>query len=83
MNRVWKRFFRKLAGPLGFALYFFVTFSIAEYLGSIYGTMAFLAVYCVMIIVPVFAWMLKETYRQAKNEIDFENEMLVKDLKGE
>ena len=82
MNRVMKRFFLKLSQPVGFAIYFFVTFLLAEYLGSIYGAMAFLAVYGAMIIVPLFGWMLKEMYQQAKREIEWENDELLRDLKG-
>lgn len=82
MSRVMKRFFRKLSEPVGFAIYFFVTFSIADYLGEIYGAMAFLAVYGVMLIVPLFGWMLREMYQQAKREIEWENDELMRDLKG-
>ena len=80
MSRVMKRFIRKIAEPISFALYFFGTLMLAEYLGSVYGLNAFMATMVVMIIVPVFAWLIKETYLQAKREVDFENEQLLRDL---
>jgi hypothetical protein len=82
MNRVWKRFFRKLAEPVSFALYFFGTMLLAEYVGSFYGNMGFFIVWAVMVLVPFFAWMLKEIYRQAKQEVDIENQELLDAIKG-
>lgn len=82
MNRVWKRFFRKLAEPVSFALYFFGALMLAEYLDSIYGMIGYIAVFSVMVVIPVLGWMIKEIYLQAKREIDFENEELMRELKG-
>lgn len=82
MNRVWKRFFRKLAEPVSFALYFFGTMLLADMLGDKYGAQAFIGVWVVMIVIPVGVWMLKEIYRQAKWEVDAENREVINELKG-
>lgn len=82
MSRVWKRFFLKVAEPVSYVLYFFGTMLLAEYMESKYGMIAFLGIWGVMVVLPVLGWMLKEMYRQAKNEIDFENEELLRNIKG-
>jgi hypothetical protein len=82
MNRVWKRFFLKVAEPVSYVLYFVGTMLLAEYMESKYGMIAFMGIWGVMVVLPVLGWMLKEMYRQAKREIDFENEELLRELKG-
>ena len=85
MNRVWKKFFRKLAEPVGIFLYMFGTMLIAEYVAEHlgYGAEGYIAVVVVMVIIPIFAMMLRMTWRQAKDEVDRENEVLLRDIKGE
>jgi len=82
MSRVIKRFIRKIAEPISFALYFFGTLMLAEYFGAAYGVNAFIATISVMIIVPIFAVMIRMTWRQAKDEVARENEELMRSLKG-
>ena len=85
MNRVWKKFFFKLAEPLGFALYVFSTMVLAEYVAKVleYGDNGYIAVVGVMIIIPILVVMLRMTWRQAKSEVDRENEEMLNTLKGE
>ena len=82
MNRVWKRFFFKLLEPVSFAAYFFSTMLLAEYTETLYGLKGFIAVLAVMLLVPMFAYMLRMTYRLAKDEIDRENQEVLDALKG-
>ena len=83
MNRVWKRFFAKLAEPLGFGLYFFGTMVLAEYVAEVleYGKEGYLTVIAVMVIIPIFAIMIRMTWNQAKHEIARENEVMLNTLK--
>ena len=85
MNRIWKRFFFKLAEPLAFFMYFFATMTLAEYTAENlgYGAEGYIAVVVVMVIIPIFAVMLRMTWRQAKSEIERENEEMLNTLKGE
>ena len=83
MNRVWKKFFRKLAEPVGIFIYVFSTMILAEYVGDIlgYGNEGYIAVIAVMIFVPVLAMMIRMTWRQAKEEVDRENQVMLNALK--
>lgn len=85
MNRVWKKFFRKLAEPLGFGLYFFVTMVLAEYVAEVleYGSEGYLTVIAVMVIIPIFAIMIRMTWQQAKSEVERENQDMLNTLKGD
>jgi hypothetical protein len=82
MNRVWKRFFLKVAEPVSYALYFFGTMLLAQYMESKYGMIAFIGIWGVMVVFPLLVWMLREMYRQAKQEVDIENQELLRTLKG-
>ena len=83
MNRVWKKFFRKLAEPVGIFFYVFGTMFLAEYVGDIlgYGADGYITVIVVMIILPILAMMIRMTWRQAKDEVARENEVMLNTLK--
>ena len=85
MSRVWKKFFFKLAEPLAIASYVFSTMFLAEYVATVleYGKEGYFAIIAVMIFIPVLAVMLRMTWRQAKYEVDRENEEMIRTLKGE
>lgn len=82
MNRVWKRFFFKLVEPVSFFVYFFATMTLAGHVETLYGKEGFIAVWTIMVFVPVIAVLLRMTWRQAKNEIERENEKMLYALKG-
>jgi hypothetical protein len=83
MNRVWRKFLKKLAEPLGIGLYVFGTMVLAEYVGTEleYGKEGYTAVLGVMIFIPILAIMLRITWRQAKDEVDRENQVMLNALK--
>lgn len=85
MNRVWKKFFLKLAEPLGIVLYVCSAMILAEYVGTVleYGKEGYAAVLGIMIFIPILAIMLRMTWRQAKDEVDRENQDMLNTLKGE
>jgi hypothetical protein len=84
MNRVWKKFFLKLAEPLGIVLYVSGTMLLAEYVATVleYGKEGYFAIIAVMIFIPVLAVMLRMTWRQAKDEVERENRDMLNTLKG-
>ena len=83
MNRVWRKFLKKLAEPLGIGLYVFGTMILAEYVGTVseYGKEGYAAVLGVMIFMPILAMMIRMTWRQAKDEVARENEIMLNTLK--
>ena len=83
MNRVWKKFFRKLAEPLGIGFYVFGTMALAEYVGTVleYGKEGYAAVLGIMIFIPILAIMIRMTWHQAKDEVARENEIMLNTLK--
>lgn len=83
MNRVWRKFLKKLAEPLGIALYVSSAMILAEYVGTVleYGKEGYAAVLGVMVFVPILAMMIRMTWRQAKDEVARENEIMLNTLK--
>ena len=84
MNRVAKRFLKKLAEPVGIVLYVMATMIVATYVevSLEYGVYAYIAVLSVMIIIPLIFMMLRMTWQQAKFEIEHENKEVLDTLKG-
>jgi len=84
MNRVWKKFFLKLAEPLGIILYICSAIILAEYVRTVldYGKEGYFAIMAVMIFVPILAVALRMTWRQAKYEVECENRDMLNTLKG-
>lgn len=84
MNRVWKRFLRKISEPVGIMLYVAFVFWFAKFTEAYFNEpLAYAAVMISMIIVPLFAGMVKFTWLTAKSEIDRENEEIIRKIKGE
>lgn len=79
-----KRFLRKLAEPVGIAVYVSFSFLVADYAASVieheYAPYMVLAV---MIVIPVLAFMVKMLWDTAKQEIEIENYKLMRDIKGD
>jgi mannitol-specific phosphotransferase system IIBC component len=78
MNRVAKKFFGKLLPPVGMIVYVFAAMHLAGYAEDpLYGlfTIGF------MVIGPMVGYMLRETWLQAKREVEYENELMINTLK--
>lgn len=85
MSRVWKRFLIKVSKGVG---------AIAYVLGSMFaggfiaGWLGFdveagiLAGATVMVVLPMVAFLLRDVYRDAKQEVEWENRKMMNALKG-
>ena len=86
MNRVWKRFLFKVAK--GMAVIYYVLGSmftggfIAGWLGYDleWGIMFGAGVF---VIAPMTFYMIRDVYRDAKREVEWENQKLMRDIKGD
>jgi putative effector of murein hydrolase LrgA (UPF0299 family) len=85
MSRVWKRFFIKMSKGVGGIAYvlgsMFAGGFIAGWLG--YDIEAgILAGAMLFIILPMVAFLLRDLYRDAKQEIEWENRKMMNAIKG-
>ena len=83
MNRVWKKFFKKLAGPIGFMAY--ILFAVVLTLWTAENVSEGLAVIVgiIMLPVPMFAYLVRDMWLDAKREVEWENRDLMREIKGE
>lgn len=78
MSRVTKKFFMKLAPVAIGMVYVFVVLEVAALFEDPFH--GFLAG-ALMVIGPMLAYMLYETWQQAKREVEQENEIMMRTLK--
>ena len=78
MNRVTKKFLGKVLPPLGIMLYV-----AAVMVGStMVGGTAVFAGPLVFLAIPLFGYMLYESYKDAKREVEWEDKDLLRDIKS-
>ena len=78
MNRVLKKFLIKLLAPVAIITYTLSAFQI----GSMFANPTHgIAAMGVMIVGPMLIYMLRETWLQAKREVEWENSDLMRDIK--
>ena len=78
MSRVTKKFFMKLAPvAIGMAYVFVVLEVAAMFEDPLYGFITA----GLMVVGPMLAYMLYETWQQAKREVEQENEIMMRTLK--
>jgi len=78
MNRVTKKFFGKLLPPVGMIVYVFAAMHLAGYAEN---PLHRITIAGILIIAPMIIYMLRETWLQAKREVDWENETMLNTLK--
>ena len=83
MNRVWKKFFGKLAEPVIIMAYVSFATVLVMWTGANVSEGMAIVVFCIMIPIPMIAFMLRDMWRQAKSEVEWENRELMRDIKGE
>ena len=83
MNRVWKKFFRKLAEPIGVMAYILFAVGLTMWTAEYVSQGASIVVFVIMIPVPMFVYLIRDMWRQAKTEVEWENEVMMRTLKGE
>lgn len=85
MSRVWKRFLIKVSKGVGVIAYvlgsMFVGGLIAGWLGFDIEA-GILAGAGVMVVLPMVAFLLRDVYRDAKQEVEWENRKMMNALKG-
>lgn len=77
-NRVMKKFLQKLWPPAAIMAYVLAVMEIAGLFPNPMQSIAFVGV---MIFLPILVYILRETWMQAKREVDYENEMMLNTLK--
>ena len=83
MNRVWKKFFRKLAEPIGIAAYILFAVGLTMWTAEYVSQGMSIIVFVIMIPVPMFAYLVRDMWRDAKREVEWENRDMMRRLKGE
>jgi hypothetical protein len=83
MSRVWKRFLKKIFYAMGFVLYFLAAIIIPEFvfqffdlppgMGATVGLVLFVGV-------PIIGLIIRDTYRDAKREVEYENREMMRTL---
>ena len=82
MNRVWKKFFRKLAEPLGLMAYIMFAIGLTLWTAENVSEGWSVIVGIIMLPVPMFAYLVCDMWRQAKSEVEWENRTMLNTLKG-
>ena len=81
MNRVWKHFFKNLAGPVGAATYILaIVFLAVQVETKIHGGGAL--VISMFLVLPVLGWLVLDMWRDAKEKVERENDEMMRRLKG-
>ena len=78
MNRVTKKFLGKVLPPLGIMLYVAAVMVGSTMVG---GKAAFVGP-LVFLVIPLFGYMLYESYKDAKREVEWEDRDLLRDIKS-
>ena len=82
MNRVWKKFFKKLAGPIGFMAYVMFAVGLTTWTMENINNGIGITVFIIMIPIPAIAFLIRDMWRDAKNEVEWENRDMLNSLKG-
>lgn len=77
-NRVMKKFLQKLWPPVAIMAYVLTVMEIGGWFEHPMQSIAFVGI---MIFLPILVYILRETWMQAKREVDYENEMMLNTLK--
>jgi hypothetical protein len=78
MNRVTKKFLGKVLPPIGIMFYVAAVMVGSTMIG---GTAVF-AGPLVLLVIPLFGFMMYESYKDAKREVEWEDRDLLKDIKS-
>lgn len=83
MNRVWKKFFGKLAEPLIIMAYVSLATVLVMWTGENVSEGMAIVIFCVMIPIPMIAYLIRDMWRDAKREVEWENREVLNTLKGD
>ena len=82
MNRVWKKFFGKLAEPVIIMAYVSLATVLVMWTDANVSAGMAIVVFCIMIPIPMFAYLIRDMWRDAKREVEWENRDMLDTLKG-
>jgi hypothetical protein len=82
MNRVWKKFLGNLVEPLAFIAYCMFAIGLTMWSGTVVNEFTGIAVFFIMIVIPAFSLIIRDMWRDAKREVEWENEEMIRTLKG-
>ena len=82
MSRVWKKFFGKLVEPLAYMAYGMFAIGLTMWSGTFVNEGTGIAVFFIMIIIPAFSYLIRDMWRDAKREVEWENRDMMRTLKG-
>jgi cytochrome c biogenesis protein CcdA len=80
-SRIWRSFFRKLRVPVGFVTYSVIVGFAADFAAQTWGDGAALIVVALMVALPMAIVGLGMLWRDAAEEVDVENEQIMKRLR--
>lgn len=80
-SRVWRSFFRKLLGPVSFVTYVLFVSGGSQYLNHTYSEFVAFWFFGVTFVIPVVGWMVRAMWRDAVDDVDRENEQIMKRLR--
>ena len=81
MNRVWKHFLKNLAWPVGIAFYMFAVVTGATYANTLYEN-AGVGVILSFVVLPILVYLVRDMWLDAKRKVEWENEEMIRTLKG-
>ena len=82
MSRVWKKFFYKLSGPVLTMLYTCAVVAVSIWAGAHVAPWVGGAILIVWIFFPVLGLLVRDMWRDAKREVEWENRDMMRTLKG-
>ena len=81
MSRVMKKFLKKLAGPIGFMAYIMFAVSLTTWTIINVSEAIAIAVFIIMIPIPAITFLIRDMWRDAKREVEWENDYMLNTLK--
>lgn len=85
MSRVWKRFLIKVSKGVGVIAYVLGSMLAGGFIAGWLGVdiqAGILAGALVLVVLPMIAYMLRDLYKDAKQEVEWENRRMMSALKG-
>ena len=83
MNRVWKKFLGKLVEPLAFMAYIIFAVGLTMWTAENVSQGMSVVVFVIMLPVPMFAYLIRDMWRDAKSEVEWENRDMMRRIKGD
>jgi len=81
MNRVWKKFLGKFVEPLAYMAYGMFAIGLTMWSGTVVNEFTGIAVFFIMIVIPAVSLIIRDMWRDAKREVEWENETMLNTLK--